>query len=108
MEFLIYRTDGQWFDLDPSDFEKVFHPNSFTSRRTEGNGEYCLEVEGCQVVISYEMPGLQVVFDGDISREIAKQIVTEICQNVTSFTGQSGEVLDFTGEFKGKIIRFYR
>jgi hypothetical protein len=106
MEFLIRRIDGELFDLHVNDFEKVFHPSSFTSKRVEGNGEYCLEVEGCQVIINYEMPSLQIVFDGDISRELAKQIVTEICQNVTSFTGQSGEVLDFLCELKGKVIKF--
>jgi archaellum component FlaG (FlaF/FlaG flagellin family) len=106
MEFLIRTNNGECFDLHVNDFEKVFHPKSFTSRRIEGNGEYCLEVEGCQVTINYEMPGLQVVIDGDISREKASQIVEEIRQNVTAFTGQSGEILDFNVELKGKVIRF--
>lgn len=105
MEFLIRRTDGEWFDLHSNRFEEVLRPNSFSSRKVQGNAGYCIEVDNCIIEMNYEMPGLQIIFNGDISHDSARKIVEEICQNITSAIGQSGEILDFTGELKGKVIR---
>lgn len=106
MEFLICRTDGDWFDLPLEQWPRVLHPTSFDYQRTTGFGEYCIEIDKCIVEINYEMPGIQVLFHGEIEWERANQITGEILENISSFTGQSGEVIDLNNELAGKVIRF--
>lgn len=96
-EFLIKRTDGDWFDLHATRFAEVLKPNSFPSRPTSGWGDHRIEVLGCEVSFSYEDPGIQVCFErGPIPDDQAKQIVREILENITRSTGQPGNVIEIT------------
>ena len=94
MEFLIKRTDGDWFDLHASRFAEVLRPSSFASRPVEGWGDHRIEVRGCPVSFSYEDPGIQICFDGDALTEAeASQVVSEIAESITRATGQKSQVI---------------
>jgi hypothetical protein len=97
IEFLIKRTDGDWFDLHKSRFAEVLRPSSFPSRPIEGWGDHRIEIRGCPVSFSYEGPGIQVCFEGNaITEAEASQIVGEIAQSITKATSQKGEVVPLT------------
>jgi hypothetical protein len=73
LEFLIKRTDGDWFDLRHEHLKEVLRPTSYSSKPIEGCGDHRIEVEGCEVSFSYEDPGIQVCFEsGAISGQVAR------------------------------------
>jgi len=94
IEFLIKRTDGDWFDLHTSRCGEVLRPSSFPSHPVEGWGNHRIEIRGCQISFSYEDPGIQVSFEGDSLAEAeASQIVSEIAESITKATGQKSQVI---------------
>jgi hypothetical protein len=94
MEFLIRRSDGDWFDLHTNRFEEVLRPSSFESRPVHGWGDHRIEVRGCPISFSYEDPGIQVCFEGDgLTEAEASQIANEVAASITTATGQSSEVM---------------
>ncbi len=94
IEFLIRRTDGEWFDLPAGRMADVLRPSSVPSRLVQGNGEHCMEVLGCLIECSYEDPGIQVSFtDNTLSQKEASQIVEEIAERITESTGQKSRVV---------------
>lgn len=96
-EFLIKRTDGDWFDLPFDCYSDVLHPKSLPSKRVEGWGEYRILIAGCEIAFSYEDPGIQVSFECEnLSEELATKIVEEICANIIEITGQKGQVVQIT------------
>jgi len=92
MEFLIRRTDGEWFD--GVDRDKTLRPNSFGSKVIKGWGDHRIEVQGVEVSFSYEDPGWQIVFEGPIEATMARQIVQEIAGNITAATGQGSRIVE--------------
>jgi hypothetical protein len=93
-EFLIRRTDGSWFDILPHEYPETLHPNSMPSQPSPRAEGYGINVEGCEVTFAYEAPGIRVVFEGgELAEELTRQIVLEVCTNITSLTGQAGEVV---------------
>jgi hypothetical protein len=93
-EFLIRRTDGDWFDLPYDQLPKVLHPNSVPYKPISGWGCYRIEVLGCEISFSDEDPGIAVCFEDEtLSEVLAQRLTEEICQNIMEFTGQSGEVI---------------
>ena len=93
MEFLIRRTDGEWFEFHRERFPAVLKPASFASQPVRGWGDHRIEVEGVQVSFSFEDPGIQVSFDGQIEAAKASQIVEEILASIETCTGQHGRVV---------------
>ena len=93
MEFLIKRTDGEWFDLHRNDYAKTLRPRTLPSEVVEGWGDHRIRVAGVEVSFAYELPGFQVAFEGDIDEATARQIVDEVLMNIAEVTGQKGEVL---------------
>jgi hypothetical protein len=94
IEFLIKRTDGDWFDLHASRFTEVLRPASFPSNQVEGWGDHRIEIRGCPVSFSYENPGIQISFEGDSLTEAeASQVVSEIAESITRATGQKSQVI---------------
>jgi hypothetical protein len=60
----------------------------------EGWGDYRILVEGTEIAFSFEDPGIQVSFEGGKISEIqAKQIIDEICVNITTLTNQQCKVV---------------
>jgi hypothetical protein len=95
MEYLIGRTDGDWFDLPYATYPDVLHPTSFPWHRVEGWGDHRIRVLGCDIAVFYESPGMHVIFEGDtVPREQARQIVEEMARNVASATGQTASVIE--------------
>ena len=93
MEYLIRRTDGEWFDLGPDRYDFALRPSSLPSRRIEGWGDYRIEVGGVEVSFSYEDPGIQVTFEGEVAETVADAVVAEVLVNITAATGQEGRIV---------------
>lgn len=93
-EYLIKRTDGDWFDIGPANFQRTLVPASLPWRRVDGWGDFRIEVKSCEISFSYEDPGIQVVFQDDVfSDEEQLQLVSEFLENIAAATGQRGEVI---------------
>jgi hypothetical protein len=90
IEFLIRRTDGEWFDNAWS----ACNPKSFAYEVIPGWGNHRIRVLGVEVSISDEIVGYQVHFDGDVNEAAARQIVEEMRENLEAATGQRGEVVE--------------
>ena len=94
IEFLIRRTDGDWFDLPANGMAEVLRPSSTASRLIEGDAEHCIEVRGGRIECSYEDPGIQVSCYGEaLSEAEARQIVDEMAAKLTAATGQRSRVV---------------
>ncbi len=92
-EFLIRRTDGEWFDLHRDQFESVFQVDAQPSRSINGPGDHCVAIGDTRISISYEDPGLHLVFEGSLSYSEAAALAEEFRERVCEATGQSGRVL---------------
>jgi hypothetical protein len=92
VEFLIKRTDGDWFDLHVSRYAETLKPRSVPSEVVAGWGDHRIRVLGVDISFSYEDPGFQVVFEGELSESDARRIADEICLNIVEATGQAGAV----------------
>ena len=90
IEFLIRRTDGEWFDNAWS----ACNPKSFPCELVPGWGNHRIRVLGVEVSISDEEPGYQVSFDGEIDEATARRIVEEMRENLEAATGQKGRVVE--------------
>lgn len=93
MEFLIRRTDGDWFDLHRDKFSETLRPTSFHSHQVEGWGDQRIAIDGIEISFSYEDPGIQINFDGTMDEVVAAKIVAEIADNITRVTGQGSRVV---------------
>ena len=62
LEFLLRRTDGEWFD----NAWDACHPTTIPYEVVEGWGNYRIKVMGCEVSVSDEDPGFQISFENEI------------------------------------------
>jgi hypothetical protein len=92
-EYLIRRTDGEWFDLHATRFGEALRPISFASERVPGFGNWRIRIEGVEISFSYEDPGMQITIEGELPPAIADQIAEEIRQNIELVTGQKARVV---------------
>lgn len=93
-EFLIQRTDGEWFDISFDRYPVILCPIDIESRQAEGWGSHRIEIEGEEISFSDEDPGFHVVFEtGKLSCERAEQIVNEIGRNIEETTGQQTRIV---------------
>ena len=94
MEFLIKRTDGEWFDLHKNQLADTLRPASGQTKITAGQGDHCVEIDGVTIHFSIEDVGIQVRFENtNIKLENAEQIVQDILQNIEDKTHQKGEIV---------------
>ena len=103
MEYMIRTCDGDWFNLHRDSYAEVLKPKSFPSRPTSGWGHHRIKTEGVAISFSYEDPGIQVIFEGDLPEALALQIVEEIRERIETATNQKGYVISLAGN---KPIRF--
>lgn len=97
LEFLIRRTDGEWFELPKEGFGDILRPISVPSRQLVRRGVHAIEASGCEISFSFEDPGIQVVFEsGEISEEAAAKLVSEIAANIAAATGQKSRVIQLS------------
>ena len=95
MEFLIKRTDGEWFSLHQKHFIQVLRPKSIQSKPTEGWGDHRITLPNGKMAFSFEEPGLQVVFEEySGTKEEAIQILNEILKNIEASTGEHGKIIE--------------
>ncbi len=94
IEFLIRRTDGEWFDLAEERCAAVFHPNTLPYEAVPGWGTVRIRSAGTEVSVSAEDPGYQVSFEGTIEVAVARRIVEEMLENLERETGQQGRIVE--------------
>ncbi len=93
-EYLIRATDDEEFDIHISKWPEVLRPKSFPSKIIQGWGLLRLEVLGCEISFSPEPPGTHIAFEsGEVSPEVAYQIVQEILENAEASTGKKGKII---------------
>jgi len=95
IEYLIRRTDGEWFDY-PLPLPEFCHPTTVEWKVVEGWGNARFAVAGVEVSVSDEDPGLQVSFEGDIDPNLAGKVVNEMLDNVEQATGQKGRIVQIS------------
>jgi len=94
LEFLIQRTDEEWFSIPDDRFEEIVRPHSTASRPVLNRDVYTIEAAGCELSFSFEEAGIQVVFEsGAITEEAAGKLVLEIANNITMVTSQKSAVV---------------
>lgn len=94
LEYLIRRTDDEWFSFPFDQYPEILRPARTPSKRIEGWGSNRIQVEGEEISFSDEDPGFQVVFETGILLEArADEIVSEICENIEAQTGQKARMV---------------
>ena len=94
IEFLVKRTDGDWFDLPVG--SNAYRPKTVPFEPTGPDEEGPIMIGGCEVSFSYEDPGIQISFDGEIADELAERVASEVLERIREITGQEGEVIRIT------------
>lgn len=95
MEFLIKRTDGDWFSLHKDNFSQVLRPKSVQSEPCEGWGDYRIKISEGYISFSFEEPGLQISFEQYTGPpEHAHRIVREILRNIEEFSKERGSIIE--------------
>lgn len=102
-EYMIRTRDGDWFNLHRNVYAEVLKPRTFRSVVTAGWGDHRIKTEGVEVSFSYEDPGIQIAFEGELPEETARQIVEEIRENIETATNQAGYVISLSGN---RAIRY--
>jgi hypothetical protein len=93
-EYLIRRTDGEWFTFPFPEYPEILRPIRTSSKPVKGWGSNRIEVEGEEISFSDEDPGFQVTFESKkLSEERADQIMAEICENIEAKTGQQTRIV---------------
>lgn len=90
---MIRPNESDWFELHKDDFLQVLRPYNFESELITGWGNHRIKTKNVEIAFSFEDPGIQVIFEGEIDGETADQIVDEILENIEKKTGQSGRVI---------------
>lgn len=94
IEFLIERTDGDWFGFPPD--SDPYRPVTIPFRQIEGWGDGRIEIDGCQISFSDEVPGVQVSFEGQVSQQRAVAIIEEIRQRIEEVSGQKAQAVQIS------------
>ena len=92
IEFLVKRTDGDWFDLPVG--SGAYRPKTVPYEAV-GTDEQAIRIGECEVSFSFEDPGIQICFHGDIAEELAERVASEVLERI-EITGQEGEVIRIT------------
>ena len=95
IEYLLKRTDGDWFDVG-GDIKTACQPISVPFERIEGWGDARIRVGSCDIAFSYEDPGIQVSFEGEIDPDLAHKVVAEVLERITRASGESGIALQIS------------
>jgi hypothetical protein len=77
-----------------SQWPEVMHPTTVPFRPAQGWGNYRIEIDGTEIAFSDEDPGVQVIFEGELSDTLERQIVEEILSNIERTTGQRGRIIE--------------
>ena len=75
IEFLVKRTDGDWFDLPVG--SGAYRPKTVPYEAV-GTDEQAIRIGECEVSFSFEDPGIEICFHGDIAEELAERVASEV------------------------------
>jgi hypothetical protein len=87
-EFLI-RGD---IHILPEDFDRIMTPNTLECNKVIKNGWVHYQIGNDEYSYSWEIPGIQMTFNKEITFEKAKQIADEVINNIVA-TGQTPELV---------------
>ena len=59
---------------------------------TNWDEQKCILIGGCEVLFSFEDPGIRISFDGDIAEDLAGTRSSEVLERIREITGQQGEL----------------
>ena len=94
IEYLIKPTKSEWFDFPEGSTPYRTIRTPFTSVEGWGNGR--IEVEGCEISFSFEDPGIQVSFEGNMSQARADEVIEEIKQAIEIAGNEPAEVIQIS------------
>lgn len=92
-EFLIRRTDGEWFDLHIDRYPDLFLRDDTTDRRVDGPGDFRFQRSGVEVEVNYEDSGFHILIESGIDSSEAEQWVQEYLNRLCDLTYQKGSIL---------------
>lgn len=81
-EYLIATDDDEFLGLHLDRQEAVLRPCGWQSVEIDGPGDYRLRIDGMDIEMNWESPGLHVIFTGDLSRETADGIAAKIASQL--------------------------
>jgi len=93
VEYLIRRTDGEWFDLHRDDYDDVFLRPESEDAQVAGVGDYRFCREGIEIAVNYEDSGLHIILESDAVVERFDSWLCGILKRLETKTGQSGELV---------------
>lgn len=79
-------------DIPAADYDRIMTPNTFEWKKVNRDDWYYYQVGEDEFTYSWEMPGIQMTFNKEISFEKAKQIADEIICNIKA-TGQEAKLV---------------
>jgi hypothetical protein len=89
-EFLITPGD---LEIKPDDFDNLMTPDSIPWTKVLKNERTYYQVGVDAFSYSREIPGIQMIFNAEITFEKARQIAEEVANKLIKYTGQEIEVL---------------
>jgi hypothetical protein len=99
IEFLIKPMEDDWFAF-PSGSDP-YRPVAMPYSRAEGSGDARIKIDRCEISFSYEDPGVQVTFEGQITAQRAVAVAEEIRQRIEQVSGQRAMLVQIPGERAG-------
>ena len=91
MEYLIRRTDGDWFDLHADRHADVFLRVGSDDTQVPDSGDFCFKRDGVEVQVNGEIAGLHIIIEPVIDDHLADQWLNEFLQRLQNVTNQKGE-----------------
>jgi hypothetical protein len=95
-EYVMWLYGWQNHRLDESQWPEVMHPNSVPWRLISEGNDYCIEVEGIEVLFSDMSPlGIKIAFHGRrVSEGLARRVLEEVLSNIRQAIGQEGRIIE--------------
>ena len=78
--------------IPDEDYDRIMTPNTLGWCKVHKDDWYYYQVAGDEYTYSWEMPGIQMIFNDEITYGKARQIADEVLENIRS-TGQKAELL---------------
>ncbi|MBX9584438.1 MAG: hypothetical protein K2X87_29405 [Gemmataceae bacterium] len=85
--------EGDDWELSYGQWPEVLRPSSLPFERLPGPA-YRIAVAGVPIYFADEMPGIQMVIEGDLVGETARLVADEVLANLERLTGQRGRLVE--------------
>lgn len=87
-EFLIVGD----IDIPTAEFDEIMTPNTFNWEKLIKEDWHFYHIDGDEYSYSFEMPGIQMTFNKEVSFPKAKKIADEVIENIIK-TGQEADLV---------------